>query len=118
MKNKRSQEETESASDKRPTEPVAKAVHDFFLERWTNNLIGVQIWIGTPPFKRQWTHSPPDPLVRDKNPSSVKSIVTPRLCVWETPQKSMSHTGKLWEGHKGDFLGLLQLLWIHDQTHT
>jgi len=73
MKNKRSQEETESASDKRPTEPVAKAVHDFFLERWTNNLIGVQIWIGTPPFKRQWTHSPPDPLVRDKNPPPLQS---------------------------------------------
>jgi len=74
MKNKRSQEETESASDKRPTEPVAKAVHDFFLERWTNNLIGVQIWIGTPPFKRQWTHSPPDPLVRDKNPPPFSPI--------------------------------------------
>jgi len=41
MKNKRSQEETESASDKRPTEPVAKAVHDFF---WKD---GQTIWLAS-----------------------------------------------------------------------
>jgi len=45
MKNKRSQEESESASDKRPiAEPVAKAVHDFFFGKmdkqfdWRPNL--------------------------------------------------------------------------------